>query len=55
MRLVILSFGIVYAVVANIFAGRIRRRFPPGDPGFRVMTLAMALGVSLVGVLIGGL
>ena len=52
---VILSFGILYAVVAYIFAGRIRRRFPRGEPGFWVMTLTMAVGVSLVGVAVGNL
>jgi hypothetical protein len=52
---VILSFGILYAVMAYIFAGRIRRRFPPGEPGFWVMTLTMAVGVSLVGVAVGNL
>lgn len=52
---VILSFGVVYVVVAYVFAGRIRRRFPEGEPGFWVMTIAMAIGVSLVGVLAGGL
>jgi len=52
---VILSFGVLYLVVAYIFADRIRRRFPPGEPGFWVMTIAMAVGVSLVGVMAGGL
>ena len=52
---VILSFGALYAVVAYIFAGRIRRRFPPGEPGFWVMTLTMAVGISLVGVMVGNL
>lgn len=52
---IILSFDILYVVVAYIFAGRIRRRFPPGEPGFWVMTVAMAVGISLVGVLAGGL
>ena len=52
---VILSFGILYAVVAYIFAGRICRRFPPGEPGFWVMTLTMAVGASLVGVAVGNL
>ena len=52
---VILSFGVLYAIVAYIFAGRILRRFPPGEPGFWVMTLAMAIGVSLVGMMIGSL
>jgi hypothetical protein len=50
---VILGFGLIYAVVAYGFAGRIRRRFPPGEPGFWVMALIMSAGVSLVGVLIG--
>jgi hypothetical protein len=50
---VILSFGLLYAVVAYVFVGRIRRRFPPGEPGFWIMTLAMAVGVSLVGVAVG--
>ena len=52
---IILGFGILYAVVAYIFAGRILRRFPPGEPGFWVMTLTMAVGVSLVGMMIGSL
>jgi len=50
---VILGFALIYAVVAYRFAGRIRQRFPPGEPGFWVMALTMAAGVSLVGVLIG--
>jgi hypothetical protein len=50
---VILSFGVIYAFAAYILAGRIRRRFPPGEPGLWVMTLAMAVGISLVGVLVG--
>ena len=52
---VILGFGVVYAFAAYILAGRIRRRFPPGEPGFWIMTLAMAVGISLVGVLVGSL
>jgi hypothetical protein len=52
---IMLSFGVLYAVVAYIFAGRILRRFPPGEPGFWVMTLTMAVGVSLVGMMIGSL
>jgi hypothetical protein len=52
---IILSFGVLYAMVAYSFAGRIRRRFPPGEPGFWVMTLTMAIGVSLVGVMVGSL
>jgi hypothetical protein len=50
---VILGFALIYSVVAYRFAGRIRQRFPPGEPGFWVMTLTMAAGVSLVAVLIG--
>jgi hypothetical protein len=50
---VILGFALVYAVVAYLFAGRIRRRFPPDEPGFWVMALIMSAGISLVGVLIG--
>jgi MFS family permease len=50
---VILGFAFIYIVVAYLFAGRIRRRFPPGEPGFWVMALTMAVGVSLVGVLSG--
>ena len=52
---VILSIGVVYAVVAYIFAGRIRRQFPPDEPGFWIMTVTLAVGISLVGVLAGGL
>ena len=50
---VIFSFAFMYAVVAYLFADRIRQRFPPPEPGFWVMTLIMAAGVSLIGVLIG--
>jgi hypothetical protein len=50
---VILGFAFIYVLVAYILVGRIRRRFPPGEPGFWVMALTMAGGVSLVGVLIG--
>jgi len=50
---VILGFAFVYALVAYRFAGRIRQRFPPGEPGFWVMALTMAAGVSLIAVLIG--
>ena len=50
---VILGFAFVYAFGAYLLAGRIRKRFPPGEPGFWVMALTMAGGVSLVGVLIG--
>jgi hypothetical protein len=50
---VILGFGFIYALVAYSFAGRLRQRFPPGEPGLWVMAVTMAAGVSLVGVLIG--
>jgi len=50
---VIFGFAFIYAFVAYGFAVRIRRRFPQGEPGFWVMSLTMAAGVSLVGVLIG--
>ena len=50
---VILCFALIYVAVAYLFAGRIRQRFPPGEPGFWVMALTMAAGISLVGVLIG--
>ncbi len=50
---VILSFGILYVFVVHIFVKRIRRRFPPGEPGFWIMTLTMAGGVSLVAVMAG--
>jgi len=53
--LVFLSFGIVYVLAAYILTGRLRRQFPPGESGFWIMALAMAVGVSLVGVLVGGL
>lgn len=52
---VILSIGILYVVAAYILTGRIYRQFPPSEPGFWIMTLTMAVGVSLVGVLVGGL
>jgi len=50
---VIVSFGILYVLAAYIFTGRIARQFPPGESGFWIMTIAMAIGVSLVGVLVG--
>jgi hypothetical protein len=52
---VILSFAILYVLAAYILTGHILRQFPPGESGFRIMTLAMAIGVSLVGVLVGSL
>ena len=50
---VIFGFAFIYALVAYRFAGHIRKRFPPGEPGFWVMALTMAGGVSLIAVLIG--
>jgi hypothetical protein len=50
---VFVGFGFIYAVVAYIFAGWIRRRFSPDEPGFWVMSLTMAVGVSLVGLMVG--
>ena len=52
---VIFGFGILYIFASYIFAGRLRRRFRNDDSGFWIMTLAMAAGVSLVGVMVGGL
>ena len=52
---VILSFGILYVLAAYLLMGRILRQFPPGESGFWVMTVAMAFGVSLVGVAVGSL
>jgi hypothetical protein len=46
---------VLYGVAAYIFAGRIWRHFTPDEPGFWIMTIALALGISLVGVLAGGL
>lgn len=51
--IVFLGFGALYAVAAYIFAGHIRRRFPPGEIGFWIMTPIMAAGFSIVGVLVG--
>jgi len=52
---VIFSFGILYVFVAYIFNERLRRRFPSDEPGFWIMTLIMAAGVSLVAVMVGNL
>jgi hypothetical protein len=52
---VVFSFGILYVCAAYIFTGRIRRRFPDDDSNFWIMTLTMAVGVSLVGVMVGNL
>lgn len=50
---VIGCFVLIYVGVAYLFAGRIRQRFPAGEPGFWVMALTMSAGISLVGVLVG--
>lgn len=50
---VIFSFGILYVFVAYISTGRIRRRFLGEDSSFWIMTLTMAVGVSLVAVMVG--
>ena len=52
---VIVGFGILYVLAAYILAGRVRRQFAPDEPGFWVMTLTLAVGVSLVGVVSGSL
>jgi hypothetical protein len=50
---VVFGFGILYVFGAYIFAGRIRRRFRDDDSGFWIMTLTMATGASLIGVMVG--
>jgi len=50
---VILGFGVLYTLVAYYLAGRIRRRFPAGEPGFWIMSLTMSVGVGLVGAMVG--
>ena len=52
---VIVSFAILYVLVAFIFTRRISNQFPPDEPGFWLMTLTLAVGVSLVAVLMGNL
>ena len=52
---VIFGFGILYVLAAYILAGRVLRQFAPAEPGFWIMTLTMAVGVSLVGVVSGSL
>jgi hypothetical protein len=49
---VILTFVILYSFAAYVFAGRILKRFTLDEPGFWVMTVTMAIGVSLVGLMI---
>ena len=52
---VILGFLVVYAVAAYFLIGRIRRRFPPGEPGFWIMTIAMSVGIAVVGAMVGNI
>jgi hypothetical protein len=52
---VIVGFGILYVFAAYILTGRVRRQFTPDEAGFWIMTLTMALGVGLVGVVGGSL
>ena len=52
---VVLTFAVLYALVAYAFAGRICRQYSAAEPGFWVMTLTLALGISLVGLMIGNL
>ena len=52
---VMLGFGLFYAAVAYGIAGLIRRRFPRDEwIGFWIMTACMSLGVSVVGLAVGG-
>ena len=50
---VILSFGLIYVAAAYFVVGRIRRRFPPGEPGFWIMALTMSVCVAAVGLAAG--
>ena len=50
---VFLGFGLIYAMVAYVFAGRVRRRFSPDEPGFWIMTVTLSIGISLIGVVVG--
>jgi hypothetical protein len=52
---VIFSFGVLYLCAAYIFTERLRRRFSDDNSSFWIMTLTMAAGVSLVGVMVGNL
>ena len=51
--IVILSFGAIYAVAAYLLSGRIRQTFPESEPGFWVMTVVLAFGLGLAGVMTG--
>jgi hypothetical protein len=50
---VIFSFATLYLFLAYVFTERIRRRFPDDASSFWIMTLTMAAGLSLIGVMIG--
>src|ERR1043166_8151259 len=51
---VMLSFGILYALVAYALAGRIRRRFPPDEwVAYLIMTVAVSVLASLAAVMLG--
>jgi hypothetical protein len=50
---VTLSFALIYAAAAYYIAGRIRRRFPPGEPGFWIMAVTMSFCIALVGLAAG--
>jgi len=52
----ILSFGLLYLAAVYYLVGKIRRRFTVDESiNFWIMTAAMSVGASLVGVLVGGL
>ena len=50
---VIVSFGLIYTAAAYYLAGRIRRRFPAGEPGFWIMAVTMSFCIALVGLAAG--
>jgi hypothetical protein len=52
---VVLTFAVLYVLAGYVFAGRIYRRFSTAEPGFWVMTFTLAVGISLVGLMIGNL
>ena len=53
--IVLLTFGVVYAITTYIFIKRIRRRFVQPGSGVWLIMFTLAIGFSLVGVLAGGL
>ena len=52
---VVLTFAVLYALVAYALAGRICRQYSAAEVGFWVMTFTLAIGISLVGLLMGSL